>query len=520
MVLENVDITKLNLNAFRKFECLCELCDCGCFERSKQQHSKTCKRKKQSDIVKPQRNSTACPLSHYRESFKANYNFRPPSAYQPPSDRYVAQVPMDFSTVQKSEFKPIGPVEQVKSFKKIEKYEPPKEPVESYTSYTNDYITRENCEKTQRVKKNSNETTMNIPSDKLSNLTTTREHFKVWSQREQQLKTCTEMPSFAGEMLFPTSERNFSTTTSSVHKGMFNVPRTKPLLRNENSDSIKQGGSFDGDSNYRETFKHHLNAERAQLFDPTKNQANNVVPHQVPMKSISQTKNDYVFHKNGRPSTQAQCDPYQSTLTEHIYPDRTRSLTTVYSNEYKGHDPKSNPVPKSFKKEPPAYEQPAEKIDSETVTRRDFKGIDVLSIPRLKIIKATPSLKSSREPMEFLTMNRKHFPPHEVKPVVLAGDPNPEYYVTPKEKFVGTTTTADTFGPKALEKQRNYKPEFQNIYNSGRMYFNSNYREEFKDHGLTMCEAKAYMIAHKLSQKSDSSKNAFVPRSPQKAVQT
>jgi hypothetical protein len=104
---------------------------------------------------------------------------------------------------------------------------------------------------------------------------------------------------------------------------------------------------------------------------------------------------------------------------------------------------------------------------------------------------------------------------------VLAGDPNPEYYMTPKEKFVGTTTTGDTFGPKALEKQRSYKPEFQNIDNSGQMYLSSKYREDFKDRGLTMCEAKAYLMAQKLSQKSaDSSKNAIVPRSAQKAVQT
>lgn len=164
---------------------------------------------------------------------------------------------------------------------------------------------------------------MNIPSDKLSSLTTTREHFKTWSQKEQP-KAFNEMPSFAGEMLFPTGERNFSTTTSSVHKGMFNVPRTKPFMRNENSDSIKQSGSFEGDTNYRETFKHHVNAERAQLIDPTKNQTNNVVVAQLtPMKCISQTRSDYVFHKNGRPSTQAQCDPYQSNLIEHIYPDKT-----------------------------------------------------------------------------------------------------------------------------------------------------------------------------------------------------
>ena len=29
VILDNVDVSKLDLNSFRKFECPCELCDCG-----------------------------------------------------------------------------------------------------------------------------------------------------------------------------------------------------------------------------------------------------------------------------------------------------------------------------------------------------------------------------------------------------------------------------------------------------------------------------------------------------------
>ena len=139
-----------------------------CFERSKQKHTSNCKKKQENAFKKPSRNSAQCTLSHYKETFKANYNFRPPTAFQPPSDRYAPQVPMEFNTVQKSEFKPIKLTEKVKNFKVIEKYEPPKEPLETHTSYTNDYIVRDNCEKTQRVKKNSNQTTYNLNEKKIS----------------------------------------------------------------------------------------------------------------------------------------------------------------------------------------------------------------------------------------------------------------------------------------------------------------------------------------------------------------
>ena len=43
--LHNPDWNSLKLSDFPEFKCLCELCDCGCFERSKRSHSNDCKKK-------------------------------------------------------------------------------------------------------------------------------------------------------------------------------------------------------------------------------------------------------------------------------------------------------------------------------------------------------------------------------------------------------------------------------------------------------------------------------------------
>ena len=126
----------------------------------KQTHTLNCKRIKQPSKDKViAHTSLACPLSHYRDTFKSNPNFRPPTAYVPPHvpiEKYIPQVPMDFKTVQKIEFKGLPLTERTKAFKIIEKYEPPKEPLDAKSSYQNDYLSNENNLKTEIIKKNPN----------------------------------------------------------------------------------------------------------------------------------------------------------------------------------------------------------------------------------------------------------------------------------------------------------------------------------------------------------------------------
>lgn len=132
-------------------------------------------------------------------------------------------------------------------------------------------------------------------------------------------------------------------------------------------------------------------------------------------------------------------------------------------------------------------------------------------VPRLKIIKASPQIKLSEEPMSTETTTQKHFVKYDVKPIQLAGDPQPYFYVKNTEKFDARTTNEDTYYAKKAEKVHTFKPEISSIDRSGTMDLNSHYRNEFIDHGLTMCEAKAYLLAqaiqHKKVESTDKNEN-------------
>jgi hypothetical protein len=371
VLLENVDISKLNVGKFRKFTCLCELCDCGCFERTKLKHDKDCRKKKvEIDAYRKfSHSSLGCALSHYRDTFKAHLNHRPPSACLPAPENYTRQyTPMDFKTIQKLEFKRLPKTERTKSYKIEEKYVPPSKPFDAKTKYQEDFkpIVGQSVE---IVKKNANEATLVVPSKKFNFIgqSTTKEHFKGLPNKPNITRASGELPSYAGYAIFPTSERNFSTTTLTTHKEFKNVPLTKPFLKNENTSArIVDKGDMEFETVNRETYIKHENAERAKLVDPQGNQ--NIISNPIPMKSISQTRHDYIFYANHKPPTIQPNNPYDSNLNEIVYPGNVHDLNSIYSTQYKGHDVNKNPQVKSFKKEPPPYIKPIEKIDGLTVT--------------------------------------------------------------------------------------------------------------------------------------------------------
>ena len=135
--------------------------------------------------------------------------------------------------------------------------------------------------------------------------------------------------------------------------------------------------------------------------------------------------------------------------------------------------------------------------------KRDFKPIDISQIPKLKIIKGTPQLKTIDEPMETQTTARRHFIKYDVKPIQLASDPYPSYYIPSKEKFNTKTTNEDNYYAKVAEKIHTYRPENNLRDRNGTIDLNSHYRKEFVNHGLTMCEAKAFLLADAFKKKQD-----------------
>lgn len=106
--------------------------------------------------------------------------------------------------------------------------------------------------------------------------------------------------------------------------------------------------------------------------------------------------------------------------------------------------------------------------------------------------------------MESKSMSMIQFIPYEVKPPVRAVDPYPDVYVPNMAKFVGETTTGQTYQGQKGYKPPSYKPDYDNIKidKSQAIDASSSYRNTFINHGLSMCEAKAYIIASGLANKS------------------
>ena len=126
-------------------------------------------------------------------------------------------------------------------------------------------------------------------------------------------------------------------------------------------------------------------------------------------------------------------------------------------------------------------------------------------VPALKAVKIENKIKIPAGQMETQTMNKIHFPAYEVKPVVLAKDQHPDYYVPPRDKFVGETTTGQTFQGKKGARAKLQKPDTMNIEMNGPIDLHTNYRNEFVNHGVSMCAAKAFLISQNFKEKETKS---------------
>jgi hypothetical protein len=82
---------------------------------------------------------------------------------------------------------------------------------------------------------------MRLPIAKMSGDTTSKEHFKQWALSADGNNAYAELPCIANEAIFPSKERNFATTTSSVHKYM-TAPLTEAFKPVENG--FKENGLF------------------------------------------------------------------------------------------------------------------------------------------------------------------------------------------------------------------------------------------------------------------------------------
>lgn len=104
--------------------------------------------------------------------------------------------------------------------------------------------------------------------------------------------------------------------------------------------------------------------------------------------------------------------------------------------------------------------------------------------------------------MESKTVSMTHYVPYEVKSRIMYSDPCPDYYLPKTSKFEDETTTKQTFKGETAPRTLPLKPTTANIKidKSKQIESNTSYKNSFINHGLSMCEAKAFLIAQGMNQ--------------------
>lgn len=275
--------------------------------------------------------------------------------------------------------------------------------------------------------------------------------------------------------------------------------------RSENKGTLKPEGDMDMNTNYKVDFVPFKNAERAKKFAPDYHSQQVANTERVPIAGVTQTRVDFKPYPGYKQREPNGVDPYVSHLDQDLYPGNTYDHDTVYKKEYTGIDVKKNPKAKSYKSTQ-SYEKPTESFETETVSMKDYRPIDVSLIPTLKAKKIEGKIKlANGGPMETKTTSMIHYPAYDVKPIVLGRDPMPQYYIPPKEKFVGESVTNSTYrgekGPKAVSfksLEGNIKIDKSQAHD-----MLTNYRDAFTEHGMSICEAKAYLIVKAMEAKRE-----------------
>jgi hypothetical protein len=113
-------------------------------------------------------------------------------------------------------------------------------------------------------------------------------------------------------------------------------------------------------------------------------------------------------------------------------------------------------------------------------------------------------------PMETKTSAMVQFVPYDVKPIQLAKDLHPEYYIPKVSKFPDVTTNKETFKGEKGFRQKSFKPDFDNlkIDKADKLDQNTSYRDSFVKHGLSMCESKAFLIAKAAAERKRTNTNS------------
>ncbi|CAF0924271.1 unnamed protein product [Adineta ricciae] len=510
MKLDNVDFDKLKFADIPKFvKCPCELCDDGCYEKCGNEHYPECKHRPQQRTKLSR--SARCPQTHYQQIFVPIRGDHRRQLCPPVPDNEIPtsfkNLSMSTTNTQKEHYPPppVGTAKQkpASPAKQTDKYlvSGGSVPMETQTHYQTEYSEKPVGSVVHRTSKDVTRTSqVNITdsSAPLASKTTSHTHFKQWQPIAAH--PYTEMPAIAGHILFPDGNRSFDTTTGRTFVPYPNVSRTRPVIRPEYQGNLTVTGDMDLHTNYRREFTTPKSTSlRSAPVKPPDALREEKVYTRRPMNEISQTSYDFRPRSYQRPPQTFDMEPFQSQVN---IGDSQAPLPkdTQYRLDYPGYDAKKHHRPPAMAPKGQQYVAPVEKMDSLTVTQRDFQPIDVSTLPRIHAepLKANLSVRDNTGPMESVTMSHYHYQPY--KPVTVRrqyGEIVPNIYVPRMEKFQGSTTTGDAFQGRPGKPAQPIIPEVRMVSQKGKHDHNTNYRMDYHPHGLSVCAAKAFTIVQR-----------------------
>ncbi|KAK6173160.1 hypothetical protein SNE40_016668 [Patella caerulea] len=424
----------------------------------------------------------------YKSTFKPIKNVRPRSSKRPPpSPRDPNPPPMTLVTNQRTEFtKPSNP-ERVVPYKPEEYYEPPSDPFATDTFYKKEYTPKvvfpEICQASPRTE------TLRLSSAKFDPTTTSKSHYKRWVS--QPCKSFAELPSFADSIIFPNKENlpDSVTRETYVKQQIESTEPAKPA-----PTTLKIEGTMVFDTTHGKTYRKISGHHRPDRVRP---------PTEMPInwqkrgkfQSETQFRRDFPGFGGHQPPPPDPAEPPKTTVNLKLH-DKRRSFSTEQRAIYKGHDVKTFPVAKSFKKDEEEYKPPSIKFETETSQKRDFQPIDfndVYPVPSIVPVRQLHTTNDAK--FDDHTMSKEFFKKWPVQERVRYGDFHEnKAYVPPQIKFEGESESHEKFQPKTREPITNYKPEFKTMDTNGEMYLRTSYSDEYKGHKIKLCRAQVYLL--------------------------
>jgi hypothetical protein len=182
-------------------------------------------------------------LTHYKATFnQSTYDGKPAETYRPPPDvnnltPFLSQWTPDFNSVTNISFKPFQITERTKPAKVIDSVEMSTEPMNGLSETRAEFQPL----KTERIQLMKGAKSMiKIPGGKFSSDTTTAEYYKDWKADKPE-KGYYNYPSVAGDHIFPSNEREFSTYMKATY-----VPKAYSKVdsvnKNSNHGTLKPEG--------------------------------------------------------------------------------------------------------------------------------------------------------------------------------------------------------------------------------------------------------------------------------------